>query len=290
MALGSRPSPARAAAAAALALSLMLPAGALAGPSFGSRALKMGMHGHDVSVLQKFLTKLELPTRRDGVFGKGTRHNVKRLQKGQGWKRDGKVSRKHAKKIKILVANDARLGSEGTSGSCSPSGGVTPDGSAGCIGNPYVNPIQGKAWLAGRTDMGVDYMVTKKKAVRALGDAKILGADYHSGWPGGHFLWYKLRDGDHQGTIIYVAETLGKMAAPGTIVAAGAWIATAKEGGSGTEWGFATKSGQPRAAPCYNEGMKTNSGKEMARFLRSLGAPTADDPGPGPDYPSGELC
>jgi hypothetical protein len=36
--------------------------------------------------------------------------------------------------------------------------------------------------------------------------------------------------------------------------------------------------------------MKTNSGKEMARFLRHLGARTADKPGPGPDYPSGARC
>jgi hypothetical protein len=277
-------------AAALLAVALVAPGGALAGASFGSRALKMGMRGHDVSVLQKFLTKLELPTARDGAFGKGTRHNVKRLEKRQAWKRNGVVSRKDAKKIKRLVAKEPRASTPPSS--CSPTGGgVSPDGGdSGCTGNPYVNPIKGQAWLAGRTDMGVDYTLTEKKAVRAIGDAKILGADYHSGWPGGHFLWYKIRDGDHQGTIIYVAETLGKMAAPGTIVAAGAWIAWAKPGGTGTEWGFATKAGQPRAAPCYKEGMKTNSGKEMARFLKSLGAPVLDDPGPGPDYPSGNLC
>jgi murein DD-endopeptidase MepM/ murein hydrolase activator NlpD len=66
--------------------------------------MKEGMRGHDISVLQKFLTKLGLTTARDAVFGKATRHNVKRLEKRQDWKRDGKVSRKQAKKIKALVA------------------------------------------------------------------------------------------------------------------------------------------------------------------------------------------
>jgi hypothetical protein len=36
--------------------------------------------------------------------------------------------------------------------------------------------------------------------------------------------------------------------------------------------------------------MKTNSGAEFARFLRHLGATTADKPGPGPDWPTGPRC
>ena len=45
-----------------------------------------------------------------------------------------------------------------------------------------------------------------------------------------------------------------------------------------------------RAAPCYEEGMKTHSGREMARFLRSLGAEVGDRPGRVPDHPSGKRC
>jgi hypothetical protein len=37
--------------------------------------------------------------------------------------------------------------------------------------------------------------------------------------------------------------------------------------------------------------MQTNSGEEMARFLRSLGIKgVARGLPPGPDYPSGSLC
>jgi hypothetical protein len=138
--------------------------------------------------------------------------------------------------------------------------------------------------------MGVDFDVTHHKPIVAIGDAKIRGSDANSGWPGGHFLYYKLLDGDHAGDFIYVAETMSRMLPEGTSVSAGERIATALPSGTGTEWGWANRYGQPRAAPCYSEGMKTNSGAEFARFLRGLGATTADKPGPGPDRPSGPRC
>ena len=179
--------------------------------------------------------------------------------------------------------------------------GMAPDGSGGtgtggghrrtCASGQYVNPFKAKHWWPGRTDMGVDYGPTGKQApVIAIGDAKILGSDSKSGWLGGHFIWYRLLDGDHQGDIIYVAETLNRLVPKGTTVAAGQRIATALSGGTGLETGWANRFGSTRAAPCYKEGMKTNSGAEMARFLRSLGAKTADKPGPGPDYPVGSRC
>ena len=138
--------------------------------------------------------------------------------------------------------------------------------------------------------MGVDYVPIRKRAVVAIGDAKILGSDSHSGWPGGHLLWYKLLDGDHAGTVIYVAEQLKKLAPKGTKVAAGERIATALPGGSGLEIGWANRRGEPRAAPCYSEGMKTHAGREMGRFLHSLGAKVGDRPGRVPNRPSGKRC
>jgi murein DD-endopeptidase MepM/ murein hydrolase activator NlpD len=188
-------------------------------------------------------------------------------------------------------------GSGGSGGGLSPalSGGATLRAhhrAQGCTAAPgaYVNPIRGIAWIPGRTDMGVDFSVTRHKPIVAIGDAKVRGSDDNSGWPGGHFLYYKLLDGDHAGDFIYVAETMNRMVPAGTYVPAGGRIATALPGGTGTEWGWANRFGQPRAAACYSEGMKTNSGAEMARFLRALGAKTADPPGPGPDWPSGPRC
>jgi hypothetical protein len=181
-----------------------------------------------------------------------------------------------------------------SSGTCGGggSGGTGTTGSScdGGGGGKYINPFKHQSWYAGRIDMGVDYMPKHRYPLRAIGKAKILGSDSHSGWPGGHYMWYRLLRGDHRGNVIYVAESLKHMVPAGRRVGPGDRIATATTGGTGTEWGWATKSGQPRAAGCYSEGMKTNSGKEMARFLRSLGAPLGDSPGPGPDYPTGARC
>jgi hypothetical protein len=176
-------------------------------------------------------------------------------------------------------------------GSCGGGGGSGGIGlGGGCSDHHYVNPIHKKLWYASRIDMGVDYMPLKKVAVRAIGDARVIVSDANAGWPGGHYMVYKLLSGDHKGNRIFVAESLKNMARRGKRVSAGDVIAKALPTGTGIETGFADSSGQPRAAPCYYEGRKTNSGKEMARFLRNLGAPLGDKVGPGPDYPSGKRC
>ncbi len=157
--------------------------------------------------------------------------------------------------------------------------------------NPYVDPFADPAWLPARTDMGVDWLPTRRLPVLAIGDARIIGSLSHDrGWPGHHFIWYQLLDGSHAGDIIYVAEHLKNLIPAGTTVRAGQRIATALPGSPYTEWGWADLNGEPRAGPCYKEGRKTNSGREMARFMQSLGATVRDRPGPGPAFPTGKLC
>jgi hypothetical protein len=179
-----------------------------------------------------------------------------------------------------------------TSGTCSSDGasGGTGTTSSKCNSGKYVNPFRHRLWYAGRIDMGVDYMPKHRTAVRAIGAAKILGSDSHSGWPGGHFIWYKLLRGDHKGNIIYVAETMKHLVRKGTRVGPGDRIATALPHGTGIEIGWAKKNGETRAAPCYSEGMETHSGKEMARFLKELGADVVKKVRSAPDYPSGAKC
>jgi peptidoglycan hydrolase-like protein with peptidoglycan-binding domain len=57
----------------------------------GDRTLKPGMRGHDVRVLQDYLTRAGVPTPVDGVFGPGTKANVKRFQRAHGLTADGIV-------------------------------------------------------------------------------------------------------------------------------------------------------------------------------------------------------
>ena len=156
---------------------------------------------------------------------------------------------------------------------------------------PYINPFTDPAWGPARTDMGVDWIPRHKLAVRAIGDAEILGSDSHSDWPGHHIIWYQLVDGTHAGDIIYVAEHLRKLAPAGKFVRAGEKIGVALPGYPWTEWGWATAYGSPVAYPCYkHDGEQTAAGKEMARFMQNLGARVYNRPGRGPSHPRATRC
>ncbi|HEX3608860.1 MAG TPA: hypothetical protein VHU14_04210 [Solirubrobacterales bacterium] len=189
--------------------------------------------------------------------------------------------------LAVLVLGSAAAQAAGTGGAGTP----VPEAEAGAVPEGhYVNPLPKGRWSVSRTDMGVDLMPVRPVPVVAIGDAKILGSSGKASWPGGHFIWYELLDGDHAGAIVYVAEHLAALAPVGTMVSAGQQIATALPGYPWTEWGWATTTGEPRAIPCYHEGMETNSGKEMARFLVSLGTQPLHRLSPGPDRPVGKLC
>lgn len=154
----------------------------------------------------------------------------------------------------------------------------------------YVDPLASQWWEPSRTDMGMDWMPLQKLPVLAIGDAVILGSSTHSGWPGGGLIWYELLDGNHAGDIVYVAEHLKNLAPAGRLVKAGQQIAVALPGYPWTEWGWADQWGNARASSCYKEGSSTNSGREMERFLVSLGAAFWEPPGRGADAPNGKLC
>src|SRR5436305_3739825 len=95
----------------------------------------------------------------------------------------------------------------------------------------YVDPFAAPGWYPARTDMGVDWFVTRPLPVLAIGDGMILGSNSHdSGWPGGHFIWYQLLSGSHAGDVVYVAERLNHLLPAGVHVRAGQKIAEALPG------------------------------------------------------------
>ncbi|HEX8753033.1 MAG TPA: hypothetical protein VF731_06410 [Solirubrobacterales bacterium] len=177
------------------------------------------------------------------------------------------------------------MASAAPGGASLPGSEPPPTASAG-----YVNPFAKGGWSVSRTDMGVDYMPLRREPVLAIGKAEVIGSSMKSGWPGGAFLWYRLLEGDHAGDVVYVAEHLIHLVPAGTTVFPGQQIATALPGYPWTEWGWATPGGNPRAYPCYSDGMETNSGREMARFLQALGAKPLSRLLPGPDFPVGKRC
>jgi len=61
----------------------LLPATALAA-RFGERTLSTGASGHDVKVLQSWLSKMGFKTGIDGAFGRNTRWNLRRFEQAKG--------------------------------------------------------------------------------------------------------------------------------------------------------------------------------------------------------------
>jgi Putative peptidoglycan binding domain len=156
----------------------------------------------------------------------------------------------------------------------------------------YVNPFARAQVVAGRIDMGVDYHGTGP--ILAIGDATIVGLG-GTGWPGSHYLLYRLENGPHAGHHIYVAEAIEPSVRPGQRVRAGETIASF---GPGARYGFypgiETGWGSPEvnltlAAAMGNTGgfghSNSPAGICFARFLHRLGAPVVWNPGPGPEYP-----
>jgi hypothetical protein len=73
----------------------------------GDRVLRQGMSGHDVRVLQDFLTRAGFATGVDGQFGPGTRRNVVAFQRARGLKPSGVVTWSVAEALRSAVAATA---------------------------------------------------------------------------------------------------------------------------------------------------------------------------------------
>jgi hypothetical protein len=162
---------------------------------------------------------------------------------------------------------------------------------AGCAAaaGTYVNPFAGEAWAPSRNDQGVDYDPLKVEPIRAIGAGTIV--DIGSWGSYGPWFDYKLADGQFAGKCIYVAEHIGSILAAGTRFDTGDTLATAYPGPYWTEWGWAKGLDTPAVTwaecGCIEQDNVNAGGRAFARFLRSLGARTEQDPGPGPMYAGG---
>jgi peptidoglycan hydrolase-like protein with peptidoglycan-binding domain len=70
---------------------------------FGDRSLGPGARGHDVRVLQSWLTHLGHRTDVDGHFGSATRRSVRRYERAEDIRVDGRVSRGQARGMRSRV-------------------------------------------------------------------------------------------------------------------------------------------------------------------------------------------
>jgi hypothetical protein len=163
---------------------------------------------------------------------------------------------------------------------------------AGCVAaaaGTYVNPFASEDWAPSRNDQGVDYDPLKVEPIRAIGAGKIVGIGSWGSY--GPWFDYKLADGQFAGKCIYVAEHIGSILPPGTSFNAGDTLATAYPGPDWTEWGWAKALDTPSVTwaecSCTEQDNVNAGGRAFARFLRSLGAATEQNPGPGPMYAGG---
>jgi peptidoglycan hydrolase-like protein with peptidoglycan-binding domain len=90
-------------------------AGASTGGSrhLGDRVLRRGMRGHDVRVLQAYLTIVGFPTTVDGVFGSQTKRGVIAFQRSHGFAPTGVVTRAVELSLRAAVARFERRGAVG---------------------------------------------------------------------------------------------------------------------------------------------------------------------------------
>jgi cell wall-associated NlpC family hydrolase len=119
---------------AALAVSVALPAEASAAP-YGSRTLKVGSHGADVKLLQRYVSAAGHTTARDGEFGPRTLRALRATERELELRPDGAASPREQRLIRRAVADPgggAAFVSPPPPGRVVPgaSGSVTADGFA----------------------------------------------------------------------------------------------------------------------------------------------------------------
>lgn len=113
--------------------------------AFGERPLQRGAHGHDVRVLQKWLTNLGFATAVDGSFGPDTVRGVRRFERRRGLAVDGRVSVADAQLMRGVV--------EGPVASQTPTTGkasASADGRTATVPSDAPAPVQAAIAAANR--------------------------------------------------------------------------------------------------------------------------------------------
>ncbi|MBA2566498.1 MAG: peptidoglycan DD-metalloendopeptidase family protein [Thermoleophilaceae bacterium] len=90
-------------ALALLVLAVMLAGAGQASAALGDRALREGMEGRDVQALQRKLTRLGIETTVDGYYGTGTKRSMKRYERRNERKINGRCSRSDGRHVKRQV-------------------------------------------------------------------------------------------------------------------------------------------------------------------------------------------
>jgi peptidoglycan hydrolase-like protein with peptidoglycan-binding domain len=113
----------------------------------GDRVLKSGASGHDVRVLQSYLTTAGFDTPVDGSFGRGTLKSVKSFQTANGLPIDGLVNDKFVVALRRIVDGGAATDTTPVS-TPAPAGGKATLNADGTANAPAEAPPEIKAVIA----------------------------------------------------------------------------------------------------------------------------------------------
>jgi peptidoglycan hydrolase-like protein with peptidoglycan-binding domain len=108
---------------------LLVPAAGMAAKKnwhLGDRTLREGAQGHDVKVLQNFLTRAGARTDQDGVFGRGTTAAVRAFERFQQRRVDGIVTRLDVLVLRDVVTNGGAVAKASTTGGALPKNAPPP--------------------------------------------------------------------------------------------------------------------------------------------------------------------
>ena len=136
----------RACAVSAGLLTLLLPSAADA--RLGDTTLEMGDRGRDVKTAQKLLTRAGIRTVADGVYGRATVTRVKRFERREDLRADGKLSPRDAKVLKAAARRDTAGDDEPTGNGDAPASGdaakatLSPDGRTAIAPESAPQPVK----------------------------------------------------------------------------------------------------------------------------------------------------
>jgi len=166
-------------ACATLGLFVFLAVAASAQAQLGDRTLKIGSKGADVRAAQRALTNVGIKTTADGVYGASTASHVKRWERANDRRADGKLTPSDARALESDANNDGSMDD--------PASGDAADGTGGAA-YPTTAANGSKVTLSpdGRTAVAPDSAPQQvKDAVTAANS--ITNKPYKYG--GGHGDW-----------------------------------------------------------------------------------------------------
>jgi murein DD-endopeptidase MepM/ murein hydrolase activator NlpD len=172
-------------------LAVLLAAAAPALGAFGQRTLKMGSRGPSVRTLQTDLTILGWRTPVDGRFGRRTKLNVRRWERKNERRIDGRVSRGDAKAMIAQVTAQQSNSTRSSDGSTDTSSDTTAPAAPATPSSGFVFPIKGDhdygtsvnrfgAPRGGRSHMGQDVLADCGLPVLAVEGGKVVYRGYQS--------------------------------------------------------------------------------------------------------------